>query len=551
MAGIRQVGRAGVRRRGLAWVVAALAGAAVLVALAGGPARSGGDEGKAAALPPDLQRVPGDAVGFVSLRLGDLWNADVAKGLREGLAKEAPGVLESWRQEMGLVPGDIERYTVVLTSREREEPSLVVIGTARPYDRARVLATIAPEGKEEKRGGHVLYVGARDNAVHFIGDSAYVLGRAEAVRDLLGRPAAKEGRLAAALRLAAGKHAAVAGLDPRALARAHGDQLPPQAEPFKPLLQAELATLTADLDGGLRGELRLTFAGEKDAREAQPVVKTGLKFAGAALAQATKRIDKEAGGAKLIDVIRRAAADLGEAEVRRDGARVEASAHVKVGPRDARAFVDAAAAQVREAAKRIGSVNNLKQLTLATVNYADANGGSLPPQAVFGADGKPLLSWRVLILPYLDQDALYKEFHLDEPWDSDHNKKLLAKMPPAFAMPGAPAGTTETYYQAFAGPRAFFEGKQRLRYPASFTDGTSNTIMYVEAARTVPWTKPEDLPFDPDPKKPLPKLGGHFRGGFNASMCDGSVRFLRKTISDATLRAAITRDGGEVLGPDF
>jgi prepilin-type processing-associated H-X9-DG protein len=551
MAGIRQVGRPGVRRWGLAWVAAALAGAVVLVALAGGPARSGGDEGKAQALPPDLLRVPGDAAGFLSVRLGDVWNADMAKGLRERLAKEAPAVLDEWREALGVAPGDVERMTQVLTVPDAGQ-GLIIVATARPYDRAQVLAAVAPDGTEEKRGGHVLYVGIKGNALHFIGDRAFVFGRPEAVRDLLGRPAAAtEGRLTAALRLAAGKHAAVVGLNPEAIARALGDQLPPQAEPFKPLLLARLATLTADLDEGLPGDLRLTFAGEKEAREAEPVVKTGLKFAGTALAEATKQIGKGEGGAKLAELIRRAAADLGEATVRQEGTRVEASAHVKLGPEEARTFVDSAVLRVQEASKRIQSVNNLKQLTLATINYADANGGSLPPQGVFGADGKPLLSWRVLILPYVEQDALYKEFHLDEPWDSAHNKKLLAKMPPVFRMPGSPAGTTETYYQAFVGPGAFFEGRQRQRFPASFTDGTSNTIMYVEAAKGVPWTKPEDLSFDPDPKKPLPKLGGHFRGGFNVGMCDGSVRFILKTISDTTLRAAITRNGGEVLGPDF
>jgi hypothetical protein len=208
-------------------------------------------------------------------------------------------------------------------------------------------------------------------------------------------------------------------------------------------------------------------------------------------------------------------------------------------------------ARIEEAKRRMESVNNLKQLALATVNYSDTNRGFFPAHALYSTDGKPLLSWRVLILPYLDQEKLYKEFRLDEPWDSDHNKKLLAKMPKVFLQPGSPAGTTETFYQAFVGKGASFEGKAGVRYPASFTDGTSNTILYVEAAKGVPWTKPADLAFDPDPKKPLPKLGGHFRGGFNVAMCDVSVRFISKQVSDQTLRAAITRNGGEVLGQDF
>ena len=89
--------------------------------------------------------------------------------------------------------------------------------------------------------------------------------------------------------------------------------------------------------------------------------------------------------------------------------------------------------KIRNAANRARSSNYLKQLAIVMQTYSDVNNGRLAPAAVFDKDGKPLLSWRVLMLPYLEQDALYKEFHLDEPWDSDHNKKLLEKMPPLFA----------------------------------------------------------------------------------------------------------------------
>src|SRR5882672_4340583 len=70
--------------------------------------------------------------------------------------------------------------------------------------------------------------------------------------------------------------------------------------------------------------------------------------------------------------------------------------------------------------------NDLKQLALAMHNYHSAY-GQLPPAAVRDKNGKLLLSWRVLILPYIEQDNLFKEFKLEEPWDSDHNKKLIAK----------------------------------------------------------------------------------------------------------------------------
>src|SRR6516165_5495577 len=104
-----------------------------------------------------------------------------------------------------------------------------------------------------------------------------------------------------------------------------------------------------------------------------------------------------------------------------------------------------------------------------------------------------MLSWRVMILPYIEQQNLYNQFHLNEPWDSEHNKKLLARMPVVYASPQDDRAVKEhsTYYQGFYGKSAFFEGKQGVRYPAAFTDGTSNTIMVVEASKAVPWTKPE------------------------------------------------------------
>jgi prepilin-type processing-associated H-X9-DG protein len=149
-------------------------------------------------------------------------------------------------------------------------------------------------------------------------------------------------------------------------------------------------------------------------------------------------------------------------------------------------------------------------------------------------------------LPYVEQEALYREFKLDEPWDSAHNKKLIAKMPAIYAVPGAKAREPGgTFYQVFTGKDTVFSGK-RGNTLIGISDGTSNTLMVVEAAKEVPWTKPDDLPFDPEAKL-LPKLGGHFEGGFHAAFCDGSVRFIKNTIDLNTLKAIITQAGGEVV----
>jgi hypothetical protein len=182
-------------------------------------------------------------------------------------------------------------------------------------------------------------------------------------------------------------------------------------------------------------------------------------------------------------------------------------------------------------------------------NYHDTY-RRLPPAAVCGPDGKPLLSWRVLILPFIEQDALYKGFKLDEPWDSPHNIQLVTKMPRIYApYKGEPSGDGMTYFQAFVGPSAAFEGTTGLKF-SDFTDGTSNTFLIVEAWDPVPWTKPEDLIYDPD--GPLPRLGGIIRdGSFRAAFADGSVHNIRNGTSEETIRALITRNGNEKILEDY
>ena len=188
-------------------------------------------------------------------------------------------------------------------------------------------------------------------------------------------------------------------------------------------------------------------------------------------------------------------------------------------------------------------------MAVAIHSYHDAN-GALPPHALYGKDGKPLLSWRVAILPYVEGEDLFRRFKLDEPWDSPHNLALLPEMPRIYA-PFNGKQTPEphtTYYQVFVGPGAAFEGTEGKRLKGDFPDGTGSTILIVEAGEAVPWTRPEDLPYSPD--RPLPPLGGIFPDCFQAAVADGSVRRFEKTISEQSLRAYITRNGKDDPGPE-
>ncbi len=200
----------------------------------------------------------------------------------------------------------------------------------------------------------------------------------------------------------------------------------------------------------------------------------------------------------------------------------------------------------REAARRAQCTNNEKQIALAMFNFESAN-GKFPGSAITDKAGKPLLSWRVAILPYLDQQNLYNQFKLDEPWDSPNNIKLLPMMPPTLTCPSDSIQPGKTKYRVFSGKGAAFEGTQGHGI-AEFTDGTSNTIMLVEANEFVEWTKPEGLPFENNPQfRAIDLAGSKHPGGFNVSMCDGSVRFIKRSINPATFNALITRNAGEVI----
>ncbi len=202
--------------------------------------------------------------------------------------------------------------------------------------------------------------------------------------------------------------------------------------------------------------------------------------------------------------------------------------------------------EARRRAQRATAINHLKQIALAMHNHHSAL-GHFPAIASYDADGKPLLSWRVQVLPYHEHGNLYNQFHFDESWDSEHNRKLIEKMPAIYRSPASKLKEKgRTSYLLPVGNQTAFSGREGTTLK-EITDGTVHTIMVVEVddEQAVIWTKPEDLPFDP--KNPAKGLGGLFPGGFNAAFCDASVHFLNNTISPDTLRALFTRAGGEVV----
>jgi len=195
-------------------------------------------------------------------------------------------------------------------------------------------------------------------------------------------------------------------------------------------------------------------------------------------------------------------------------------------------------------AERLRSANNLKQLLLALHNFHDVYDHW--PADSRDQDGKPLLSWRVHILPYIEQENLYRQFRLNEPWDSEHNKKLIPMMPRILRSPRqADSLKDRTTYLAPLGPGFISDDPKGVKM-SKITDGLSNTIALVEADddRAVFWTKPEDITIDR--KNPTAGLLGHYGEAFHVGIADGSVRFVKKSIDPMTLWGLFTRAGGEI-----
>jgi NADH:ubiquinone oxidoreductase subunit 6 (subunit J) len=206
------------------------------------------------------------------------------------------------------------------------------------------------------------------------------------------------------------------------------------------------------------------------------------------------------------------------------------------------------------AARRAQSINNLKQIGLALLNY-ETSEGRFPPAVVYSPDGRPLYSWRVLILPYIEEKPLYDAFNLSEPWYSPNNRELLARRPSVFNPVTYEADRTVTHAQVFNGPGAAFDDR-RGEPLEGFTDPRDQTILVVEASEPVAWSRPIDLPFSQVTQ--IPPLGRVFKDGnrsdarkvpdqFLALFADGSVRTLKRSMPEAELRALITRNGGELI----
>ena len=220
----------------------------------------------------------------------------------------------------------------------------------------------------------------------------------------------------------------------------------------------------------------------------------------------------------------------------------------------------------REAARRMQCTNNMKQLILAVHIFHDTH-GNMPPAYTVDKNGKPLHSWRVLLLPYLEESALYGSIRLDEPWDSEHNKQFHTRMPKLYGCPSCtnPAVNDPAkgcHYSIVQGGAFKPAKKAGMLTGESFgviRDGLSNTVGIVEVREPFCWMDPTaDVTMDDvsdgiatgKPVRPgQARIGSHHAGGCNMARCDGAVYFVPSSTPMQELKALATPDGGEVVRP--
>lgn len=202
------------------------------------------------------------------------------------------------------------------------------------------------------------------------------------------------------------------------------------------------------------------------------------------------------------------------------------------------------------AERQMQCTNQIKQINLAILTYEQVH-HCFPPAYVADGNGRPLYSWRVLILPYMEQSDLYKKIRLYEPWDSPHNRSVLQNgaLAKLFQCPLAENPKDETSYVMIVGPNTISDGPHSVRY-VDMKDGTSNTIMVAEIKNSgIHWAEPRDLNCeemsfrvnDPNGKG----ISSYHRGVANVGLADGSVRSIADNIDPKFLKALTTINGGE------
>ncbi len=519
------------------------------------PAAAPGSPASASLSADELRYVTGDAAAAVVLHPRRVLTAPESEFIpTEIIAAHA-------KKELGIDPLQIERILVVVEMPTGRPPeALILFRFIAAVDEEGIFPALKPTTVKDQLGGKPYYRPSQgeEPGLYLPDPRTVVLGTDALIRRTVsGVP--KPGKVSGMLRAVTPLPDIAVAVDFEPLRLLVGAQV--AKAPLPPAFKAvrKIPRLVSSAEAGLnltgQGPLWLAVRAhdEAAARELEACIGELLEAAKAMIQQELRsKLDAEDPVAQATDqYMRRVSNRMLEAlRPKRSGdtlrLELDAGGDSKVATAGVLVALLLPAVQAaREAARRAMSSNNLKLLALAMHNYHDVY-KHFPARASFDSQGKPLLSWRVHLLPFLGEQALYKEFHLDEPWDSPHNRKLIPRMPNVYQNPSAPARPGMAHYVALVGKGTLFEGNKARSF-RDITDGTANTILLVEVNpdRAVIWTKPDDLAFDPD--NPLAGLGKAHPGGFLVALCDGSVRFFLQGIHPAVFRSlAQIADGQHV-----
>jgi Protein of unknown function (DUF1559) len=520
--------------------------------------------------PEDLKLVPGNAVLAVHMDLAKLWQSESMKEMRELLKKAGPKALIELEKRFVPDPTTVETVTgfVMFPKNLGTSPDFAfLISLKKPVEEKALFVSAMPDGETIKKDGINMVVKDGIGLILMNQGKLIAVGAPSLLPTLGKNTAPAKGDFARFLKgNAAGLINAAINLEP----------IPKEVFAFAPPPFNSIVNGIQYMEAGIAVEktihlsTTITYEKEEQAKAALETIKGFAKMGLAQLEEPRKEVEKrvfpkdQVGANPLTDLPEFLAAMAGfailnEAEnllknppitlagtsLKADYTTPQISSNALI-PTTAIAIgmMLPAVSKVREASQRISSINNLKQIALAMHNYESTYSG-FPAAAICDKKtGKPLLSWRVAILPFIEQEALYKQFKMDEPWDSEHNLKLAKNMPKIYFHPKAnKPGDDKTHYRLFYGKGATFELNKSTQL-TNITDGTSNTIMAVEAEEPVVWTNPNDLAFDPT--KALPKMLS-INGKFSAAFCDGSVRSFKVPIDPEILKLLIQGNDGKVI----
>ncbi|MAV37954.1 MAG: hypothetical protein CMJ59_21150 [Planctomycetaceae bacterium] len=500
-----------------------------------------------------LEWVPRDTVALIAVRPARLLAHPHMATLVKALDEHGELV-----EGLGVSLANVEQASFVFLpgSSLGSPPRMagIIVGTRHPDDAEQLARYASPQGAPRMFGGYRYHGGPRGPCSFFRGKVCVIADREQALQRLLAAGAAGASEAAWSRRWSDIAGGDVACLIDVAQMRAPLNGLlagPPLGATLPLGALAPLWTKSQWVALSLRGDQDLQLIGQIDCASAA-AAKSVAETATAILILVRNSLEQllarhQLGEVTVVDALAQQAADLANGilanfRVTTAGARVElAGATSLAATAQFLALTLPAVQTARQAARRTQSINNLKQIALAFHNYYDTH-KRFPTTMMLGPDGKTLHSWRVAILPYLAADLLYQEYRLDEPWDSDHNQRLLARMPSTYRHPSDPPDSTASSYYGLSGKTSVF-GEQGLTF-RKIVDGTSNTVLVVEAQRNIPWTKPQDIPFTPDK---LPKLGGYQEEGFLAAFCDGSVRLIATSVGDEILKRYFQYNDGQPI----